>query len=177
MRYIIYKVLSIQICTQSSLEMCYVPCIRTSLICTDVYVDLLLDRGFLLGKFGLKEQFIKQDLLSCCTVFLPQPLPARPCPSDLQVVCHPQGLQHIRVVPVEPVPAQLRLGQPGPGAAHPAPRRAQRGPGCRETLPRAGGEGSLQWRREGTAAALPQVWTQLLPCCAGVFHKGDGTAG
>lgn len=129
MRYIIYKVLSIQICTQSSLEMCYVPCIRTSLICTGVDVDLLLDHGFLLGEFGLKEQFIKQDLLSCCTVFLPQPLPARPCPSDLQVVCHPQGLQHVRVVPVEPVPAQLRLGQPGPGAAHPAPRRAQRGPG------------------------------------------------
>lgn len=124
----------------------------------------------------MKERFIKQDLLSCCTVFLPQPLPARPRPRDLQVLCHAQGLHHVRVVSVEPVPAQLRLGQPGPGAAEPAPQRAERGPGRREAVPGAGGEGSVHWRREGTAAALPQVWPELLPC-VDVFHKRGGTAG
>lgn len=111
----------------------------------------------------LKKKFIKQDLLSCCTVFLPQPLPARPRDRrDLQVLCHAQGLRHVRVVPVEPLLAQLRLGQRGRGAAQPAPPRAERGRGRRQALPGAGGEGSVQWRREGTAAALPQVWPELL---------------
>lgn len=114
----------------------------------------------LLGQFGLNKTLIRENL-SCCTVFLPQPLPARPRPRHLQVLCHAQGLHHVRVVPVEPLLTQLWLGQPRPGAPEPAPQCAQRGRGRREAVPGAGGEGSMQWRREGTAAALPQVWPEL----------------
>lgn len=164
MRYNIYKVLSIQVCTQNSLEMCYVPCIWPSLIpIALVLVSMfwLNDHGFLLGEYGLEKKLIKQHLLSCCTVFLPQPLPARPRePRDLQVLCHPQGLRHVRVVAVEPLLARLWLGQRGRGAAQPAPPRAERARGHRQALPGAGGEGGVRWRREGTA--LPQVRPEML---------------
>lgn len=63
---------------------------------------------------------------------------------------------------MEPLQAQLWLGQRGRGAAEPEPQRAQRSRGLCEALPAAGGEGSLHCRREGTAAALPQVWPELL---------------
>lgn len=106
--------------------------------------------------FVLEKEKISK-ISAVFTLFLSQPVRARCCPFDLQILCHRQRLWNVRVVGMECLLTDLQLGRARPGLSEPPPWCAEPGSGHWEALPGAGREGSVQRRRERAAAALPQV--------------------